>query len=329
MRAVGVEFASDANAPRLNVWVNREVIVAAGAMQTPALLQLSGIGERSHLESLGVNVVVDLPGVGKNLQEQTQSAIGWSSEFVENIQSLSGLIAYPDMKALFGNADKAAQVAGSIWGGIKQWAADAAAAGALVSASAGEALFNVQADLMINKGVGLVELFFNNGYPNGGLGVTLWNLLPFARGSVRIASADPFTPLRVETRAFSTEADKTMQIQGARMTRQIFKSAPLRNLVTEENQPAAEVPDDDNGGSDENWWNYISKSWVNVNHPIATCSMMLESYGGVVDGNLRVYHTQNLRIVDASVLPHQLSAHLSATLYGLAENAADIIKSGR
>lgn len=57
--------------------------------------------------------------------------------------------------------------------------------------------------------------------------------------------------------------------------------------------------------------------------------MMLEKYGGVVDGNLRVYHTKNLRVIDASILPHQLSAHLSATLYGVAENAADIIKSGK
>jgi choline dehydrogenase-like flavoprotein len=134
--------------------------------------------------------------------------------------------------------------------------------------------------------------------------------------------------MRIDTRTFAAKIDRTIQIEGARMARQIWKSAPLRSLVSEETQPADKVADDENGGSDDDWWNWISENWLSVNHPIGTCSMMLEEHGGVVDGNLRVYHSSNIRIVDASVLPHQLSAHLSATLYGVAENAADIIKAG-
>jgi choline dehydrogenase-like flavoprotein len=312
----------DSNGGSFTANVGKEVIVSAGAINTPQILQLSGIGDKKHLDSIGINTVIDLPGVGKNLQEQTMSIVGWKANTQETIKSLSNVIAYPDIKAMFGG--RVANISDTIKNNIYQYSLDAVASGAIVSKSAAEFLLGNQADLMINKGVGLLELFFDN----GGYNINAWNLLPFSRGSINIKSNDYNETMRIDTRTFAAKIDRTIQIEGARMARQIWKSAPLRSLVSEETQPADKVADDENGGSDDDWWNWISENWLSVNHPIGTCSMMLEEHGGVVDGNLRVYHSSNIRIVDASVLPHQLSAHLSATLYGVAENAADIIKAG-
>ena len=91
------------------------------------------------------------------------------------------------------------------------------------------------------------------------------------------------------------------------------------------------VPTSGPSGTDSAWKSYLlnnSNGFVSVSHPIGTCAMMRRSLGGVVDARLRVYDTVNLRVVDASVLPLQVSAHLMSTLYGVAEKAADLIKSG-
>lgn len=89
------------------------------------------------------------------------------------------------------------------------------------------------------------------------------------------------------------------------------------------------MPNDDGlGGSNAAWRDWLVENFAAVSHPIGTAAMMRRELGGVVDGKLKVYDTKNLRVVDASVLPMQVSAHLSGPLYGIAEKAADIIKSG-
>ncbi|PSS35594.1 hypothetical protein PHLCEN_2v1471, partial [Hermanssonia centrifuga] len=87
------------------------------------------------------------------------------------------------------------------------------------------------------------------------------------------------------------------------------------------------VPNDSQGGSTADWEKWILDTFTAVAHPISTAAMMRRSLGGVVDAQLKVYDTANIRVVDASVLPLQLSAHLSSSLYGVAEKAADLIKS--
>lgn len=153
----------------------------------------------------------------------------------------------------------------------------------------------------------------------------MWQMLPFSRGTVNIVNTDPFTYPTVDPRYFAADVDMQIQVAGARMSRKIFQSAPLRSLVTDENAPGFDtVPDTAEGGAESQWRQWIRDGFASVHHPIATCSMMKREFGGVVGSDLKVYGTSNLRVVDASVLPMQLSAHLSASLYGLAENAADM-----
>jgi choline dehydrogenase-like flavoprotein len=127
--------------------------------------------------------------------------------------------------------------------------------------------------------------------------------------------------------------DLKIQIQAGRIVRKLFQQSPLSTINTGETIPGfKDVPpgNDGNGGntgSQSDWEIWVKKKFAPVSHPIATCAMMRKDLGGVVDGRLRVYGSQNVRVVDASIVPMQLSAHLSSTLYGVAEKAADMIKN--
>jgi choline dehydrogenase len=118
------------------------------------------------------------------------------------------------------------------------------------------------------------------------------------------------------------------QIAMTRLIRRLFRTAPLSNLSTGESRPGfSRVPDDAQAGSDANWRSWIWDNFNAVSHPVGTCAMMRRDLGGVVDGRLRLYGSANVRIVDASVMPTQVSAHLSTTLYAIAEKVADMIKN--
>jgi choline dehydrogenase len=100
------------------------------------------------------------------------------------------------------------------------------------------------------------------------------------------------------------------------------------DIVSGENTPGTDtVPDDSTGGSTEAWKSWIDDTFGSVSHPISTCAMMSQANGGVVGADLKVHGTSNIRVADASVLPMQVSAHLSATIYGVGEMAADLIKA--
>lgn len=174
----------------------------------------------------------------------------------------------------------------------------------------------------------VAELFYDTGFPDD-IGVDIWPLLPFSRGTVRITSTDAFQKPQINVNYFSVDMDMKMQIQAGRLVRKLFQTAPLSSLSTGESRPGFNtVPNDSNGGSDQAWESWIRDTYGSVHHPIGTCAMMRKDLGGVVDGRLRLYGSQNVRVVDASILPMQVSAHLSSTLYGVAEKVADMIKNG-
>jgi len=189
----------------------------------------------------------------------------------------------------------------------------------------------------------------------------MWQLLPFTRGTVEITvsqsvnshpfsflwklqSKNAFTQPAIKCNYFSVEHDLDIQVASARLARKILTSGALADISSGETIPGDEVPDNEQRGSDEDWKSWITNGFSSVHHPIGTASMMRRELGGtpfksfcckrtlirapgIVDAQLKVYDTSNLRVVDASVLPLQLSAHLSATLYGVAEKAADLIKA--
>ncbi|KAL0959214.1 hypothetical protein HGRIS_014493 [Hohenbuehelia grisea] len=322
--ASGIEFApASGGSTRYTASARLEVIVAAGAIATPALLQLSGIGDSAVLGPLGIATRIDLKTVGKNLQEQTMNSLGANGNgFDKGGRGPSDAIAYPNLYEVFGSQANA--TAQRIRSSLSTWAASQASSA--LSASALQAIYQVQADLIINNNAPVVELFYDTGYPDD-LGIDMWQLLPFSRGNVKITSTNPFTKPQISVNYFSVDFDLDVQVAGARLSRRILTSPPLSSLSTGETIPGGAVPDNASRGTDAAWKSWIKSQFFPVAHPIGTAAMMKRSLGGVVNAQLKVYDTANVRVVDASVMPLQISAHLSATLYGVAEKAADLIKA--
>ncbi|KZV75303.1 GMC oxidoreductase [Peniophora sp. CONT] len=333
LTATGVQFAltppintstSLSNAVLYTAYASREVILAAGAIRTPALLQLSGIGDAPLLESQGIEVLLDLPGVGRNLQEQTNMVMAASGGgFESGGVGPNSVLAFPSIYELFG-ANASAKVDEMVTS-LDQWA-ESQAHNFGAGPEALREVFKVQADLIGNGSAPIAELFFDVADAPS-LIFALWNLLPFSRGNVSISTSNPFTQPIISVNWFSVPFDMDVQVSAGRLVRTIFENPPMNELVDTEVLPTIDmVP---TNASDAQWQDWILTAFGANSHPIGTAAMMRRSLGGVVGADLRVYGTENLRVVDASVLPIQLSAHLSATVYGVAEKAADIIKAAQ
>ncbi|KAK0200105.1 glucose oxidase [Desarmillaria ectypa] len=276
LTASGVEFApARGGSTRYTATANREVIVACGSIQSPALLQLSGVGDSDVLGPLGIDTHIDLKTVGKNLQEQTMNSLGADGKFDNGGRGPSDAIAYPNIYQVFGN--EAAASVSKIQSSLSSWASSQASSA--LSADALEQIYRIQADLIINQNAPIVELFFDSGFP-AALGIDQWQLLPFSRGTVQISSTDPFTQPTIKVNYFSVDWDLDVQIAGSRLSRTILTSPPLSDLSTGESIPGNSVPDNGERGSEEDWRSWITNGFVAVSHPIGTLAMMKRSLGG-------------------------------------------------
>lgn len=138
-------------------------------------------------------------------------------------------------------------------------------------------------------------------------------------------SKDPFQQPVIEPAYFQHPLDLRLQTHATIQARQVYGLEPLKKLVTREIEPGLQrIPAD---ASYEQWEDYVKDTFTSVWHPIATLAMMKEELGGVVDSKLRIYGIENVRVIDASVLPVQLSAHLSSSLYGIVEKVVEDIRA--
>ncbi|KAL4888773.1 alcohol oxidase [Aspergillus ambiguus] len=317
--ASGVEITSS-NGTVSVIDVQKEVIISAGALKTPGILELSGIGNPSVLAKHNISVQVDLPTVGENLQDQVNSHM----EAMSNV-SISGgtTVAYPDVYDIFG--DETESVAQKIRENLKQYAAETAKVnGDVMKASDLEHLFEVQHDLIFKGKVPIAEVL---NYPGSEKSVSaeFWALLPFARGSVHISSANPREFPVINPNYFMFDWDLQSYVAVAKYIRRAFETYPLASIVRE-SSPGYDVVSQN--ASEESWKNWAFDGNYRSNfHPVGTAGMMPRALGGVVNEHLTVYGTTNVRVVDASALPFQISGHLVSTLYALAERAADFIKT--
>jgi len=144
---------------------------------------------------------------------------------------------------------------------------------------------------------------------------------PFSQGSLYITTNNPFDYPTIDPKYLSHTADLTLLRAGAKFARQIAQTQPLSGALIAELSPGTVV------NTDDAWDNWIAQTAGTEFHPSSTCAMLPLSQGGVVDTDLRVYGLTNVRVADSSVFPMQFAAHLMAPTYGLAEQAADLIRS--
>jgi len=284
----------------------REVIVCAGAINTPRLLQLSGIGDADHLHMLGVRVEHHLPGVGKNLSDHFSVRLVARAKQVRTMNEMArglGLVAQ-----------------------VARWLTGKPSILAL-SPSLVHFFWKSRADLVRPdlQGVfspasyreGYVGMLDN--YPGMTCGV--WQHRPESRGQVQIRSADPFAPPLVQPNYLADESDCKTLINGVRLARQLLQTPELARYLEAEVMPGA------GKSSDDELLAFIRQYGVSSYHLNGTARMgKADDKMAVVDAQLRVQGLQGLRIADSSVMPTIPSANICAATMMIAEKASDMIR---
>jgi choline dehydrogenase-like flavoprotein len=305
-RAVGVEYRQGGQLHRLAVGC--EVLLCAGALQSPQLLMLSCIGPAAHLQSLGIAVTHDLPGVGRNFHDH-----------VDVVQVVNA----PQLKDLFGLS--AAGLA-RVVKGIFEWrnfrsgmlTSNFAEAGGFIKSDPGEARPDLQLHFVIGK---LVDhgrkTVFGHGYS-----CHVCLLRPQSRGSVQLASADPMAAPLIDPNFLGDTDDMRRLVRGFRIMRGILSQSALAG------HGGRELPASANAKSDEQIEAFIRSRADTIYHAAGSCRM-----GGaaldVVDAKLQVHGVAGLRVVDASIMPRLVSGNTNAPVIMIAEKAADMIKAAR
>ncbi|TIA55450.1 glucose-methanol-choline oxidoreductase [Aureobasidium pullulans] len=331
-RAVGVDFISRETNKTGTVRASREVILAAGAVRSPQILQLSGVGPRKLLEGLGIECVVDLPGVGRNFQDQPTiymqfsywmfSNASWAAEQLDIYnKNRTGPITIPYVGG--------SSVAFLPLKNISPSYPSIITTTALTNLSsifpstihpsilAG---YKAQHDLLLNlyasPDAAVAEIAWE-----GGNTIPLAMIRPFSRGAIEITTTDPFHPPTIDFGTFSHPTDMLTSIASIRKLREWISSPAMQALGAVETFPGANVSS--NAEIEAAIRNAATSSWQ---HPSSSCAMMKKRWGGVVDAEVRVYGVKGLRVVDASVFPMAVAGHTSSSVYAVAEKAADIIK---
>ena len=296
-RATGVELAGQ------GVLRAGEVILSAGAIGSPRLLQLSGIGPADHLRSLGIPVVFDQPNVGANLQDHVDLFV---------IAECSGPHTYdrfakPHLSALAALQyllTRKGPVASSLFETGGFWYADPNARSP-----------DIQLHLGLGSGIeaGVAAM------PQGGVTLNSAYLRPRSRGTVRLASADPLAAPLIDPNYWADPHDREMSIRGLKLARDIMRQDALKPFVLAERLPGPDVQ------TDADYFNYACAHAKTDHHPAGTCRMGADPHA-VVDPQLRFNGIAGLRVADASIMPSVVSSNTNAATIMIAEKAADMIR---
>lgn len=306
------------------IHANREVILSAGAIRSPAILEHSGVGNPSILSRQSINVKVNLPAVGENLQDQTIMIVT-ATAINQNSSGLPGFVAHTSLHDLFSN--KTSSFYESTKAKLSGYAQSIAAQnGGASSAATQEYILKTQLDLLMNSNTPTSEVI---PIALGDLiGVAFWALQPFSRGSVHINSTNRVAQPMIDSKFFQFEFDGIMAVETAKFARKFLTTEPVSGRVNISTiNPSFElVPED---AIDDIWLDWVkTKSLFEPNyHHLGTCAMLPRKMGGVVDNDFRVYGTENVRVVDLSVVPLQVAGHSTSLLYGIAEWAAQKLRA--
>ncbi|KAK4199821.1 putative GMC oxidoreductase [Triangularia verruculosa] len=326
------------------ITARKDVILSAGSIQSPNLLELSGIGRADVLKAAKIKQLIDLPGIGENYQEHLLVSINYQvrDDFITgdrvnynatyraeqwdrrlNNQSswfddARSSILFANWKQIIGGSDKAqVALARSALAGSKdvghKWKLEQLSDPTIPQI---EMIFTSR--YFGNKGYPPVETPLNG---KGYMAIIVGLMHPLATGSVHInpANATLGNPI-IDPKFLNNEYDIQGLIHALKFARKILQTEPLKSVVVTEYEPGLDAVK-----TDADWRTYLLNNMGIIFHPMCTAAMLPKKDGGVVDPKLVVYGTENLRVVDASVIPVQISAHPQTVVYGIAEKAAEII----
>jgi choline dehydrogenase len=308
-RAVGVEYLDKQGRAQV-VKAKREVILAAGAYNTPPLLELSGVGDPAVLAALGVPVQHALPGVGANLQDHYQA---WMQMGVKNARTLSDDGKMPRL----------------LWTVLRYLFTKT---GPLTFPACNVGAFIPNQDAHLNGGRPMFQIHFSPGAgsqdedgnmvaaPVPGVNATITYLRPTARGSVHASSTDPKAFPTIKHNYLGTEHDRALALEAFKLLRGIYGAPVFQQHATSEILPGDHVQ------TDEQILDYWKREGMSVYHPVGTAKMGASTDDmAVVDEQLRVHGVTGLRVVDASVFPLVPSGNTHAPTVAMAERACDLI----
>ena len=305
-KAVGIEYIKSGH--RQSIRAHREVILSAGAIQSPQLLQLSGIGPASLLKEFGIPVLQDSPGVGENLQDHLQYRLIY--ELNQNISTnvqLSSLLG--KMKI---GLDWLLFREGPLSIGINQ--------GGLFTKVMPQ---SKTPDIQFHMATLSADMAGGQVHPFPGFTMSVCQLRPESRGYVRIASPDPLVPPKMMANYLSTQYDCETSVAAVKFARKLAQTAPLKNLIECEIKP-------DNPQSDEDLLQFCRNNGATIFHPTGTCQMGPDDQlNAVLDSRLRVRGVIGLRVVDCSAMPTIPSGNTNWPAVMLGEKASDLILSER
>src|ERR1700716_1788121 len=300
-RAVAVEYKQGGALKTARA--AKEILVSGGAYNSPQLLQLSGIGPADLLKSHGIEVVLDAPGVGRDLQDHLQVRI--VTRCTRPI-TLNDIVGSPWRKMMMG-----LQYAAFRTGPLT---IAAGTSGAFLKTNPRLATPDVQIHFLPFSTDKMGEAL----HAYSGFSASVCQLRPESRGSLRIKSADPALAPEIRINYLATEVDRTANVEGLKILRKILQAPSLSSYVTEEFEPGIKV------STDEELLNFCRRRGSTVYHPTSTCRMGSDPLA-VVDQRLRLRGIGSLRVVDASVMPDLVSGNTNAAVIMIAEKASDMI----
>jgi choline dehydrogenase-like flavoprotein len=303
-RAIGVTVASGSVTETIHA--NREVILSSGAIGSPRLLQLSGIGPADELKRAGVPVVHDLPGVGSNLQDHLD---------LYAICECTGDHTY----------DRVGRPHRTVWAGLQYLLFKTGPVTSTLFETGGFWYADTEArspDIQFHLGLGSGIEAGVTQMSNPGVTLNSAFLRPRSRGTVRLAGADPNVPPLIDPDYWEDPYDRACALKGLRLAREILRQPALKPFVLAERLPG------DHLSSDEDLAEYAFRSAKTDHHPIGTCAMGIGP-NAVVGPDLKLRGINGLRVADASVMPSIPSCNTNGPTIMVAEKASDMILGKR
>ena len=303
-RATGVELSIDGQG-EATVAARREVLLAAGSIGSPQILQLSGVGEVEHLRSIGVSPVQALPGVGANLHDHLQIRMVWK---------VTGPTLNQRANSWLGKAAMGLEYLLFKTGPLTM---PPSQLGAFAKSDPEEATPNMEWHVQPLS----LDKFGDPLHRFPAITPSVCNLRPTSRGHVRAKSPDPLAAPEIRLNYLTTDADREVAVRGMRFTRRIMAAPALARYAPQEWRPGSDV-DDDAG-----LVRAAGDLGTTIFHPVGTCAMG-SGPTAVVDDRLRVHGIDGLRVIDASIMPRITSGNTNAPTYMIAEKGAEFVLSG-